>query len=129
MMRLNKTNGLSFIEVLISLLLISLIFFVLDGAQFYVMKEAKAAYFFGMAINQINNAAERLTALKEYEGLDEQLIRWNAENQTVLPDGFGTISGHYPNYLISIYWGTLSHDCAKQKIGLSGCLRRKIQLA
>ncbi len=124
-----KITGFSLIEVLMSLLLISLILFGLDAAQLYSIQEAKTTYLFNTAMNQINNAEERLAALKTYEGLDEEITFWNSENQTALPSGFGNISGGFPNYQITIYWGDTSHDCTNQKIGASGCLRKIIQLA
>lgn len=124
-----NTNGSSLIEVLISLLLISLILFALDGEQIYSLKEIKIAYFASLATNQINNAIERLTAIKMNDGFVEQYMQWNLENQQLLPSGSGTITGVFPNYLITVYWGNVSHHCSKQIIGTSGCIRKKIQLA
>lgn len=128
-LRRNDTEGTSLIEVLISILLISLILFGLDGEQAYSLKEVKIAYFHSLAGNQINNAIERLATLKMSDGFDEQYAIWNSENQEILPFGFGTISGTFPNYLVTVYWGNINHDCAKQIIGTSGCIRKKIQLA
>jgi prepilin-type N-terminal cleavage/methylation domain-containing protein len=129
MLRSIKTKGFSLIEVLMSLLLISLILFGLDAGQIYTMNEVKILYFFNIAENQINNAIERLNALKMYDGVYEQLTIWNAENQTALPSGFGTISGVFPDYIVTIYWGNIPHHCEKEQIGPSGCLIKKIQLA
>jgi len=126
---LNKVNGLSLFEVLVSLLLISLILFGLETGQVYSIKQARMAWFLNTAMNQMNNATERLIALQTYGGLKEQTDLWNAENKRVLPSGFGTLSGAWPNYSVTIYWGKISHHCAKQKTGSSGCLRQKIQLA
>jgi len=127
-MKITRTKGFSLIEVLISLLLISLILFGLDAAQIYAIKEAKIAYFFNAAINQINNASERLAVLKMHDGLDQQITTWNAENQTLLPAGFGEIVGEFPHYIITIYWGNAPHHCEKQQIGPAGCLKKEIQL-
>ncbi len=106
----------------------SLILFGLDAAQIYSIKEAQTAWFYSLAINQINNAEERLIALKNYDDLDQEINLWNKENQTVLPNGFGTIIREPPNYIITIYWGKILHDCKKQQMGQSGCLTRKIRL-
>lgn len=128
MLRFSKNHGFSLIEVLISLLLISLILFGLDAGQFFTIKEANYAYFFSTAENQIRNGVQRLVALKGYEALDEQEANWNAENQKVLPQGWGIITGAFPNYTLSIYWGNIPHRCEKQKLGSSGCLTKKIYL-
>ncbi len=123
-----KVTGLSLMEVLVSLLLISLILFGLDAAALYAMKETKIAWFYSVAENQLNNAIERLVALKNNDGLEEQLNNWNRENKIVLPLGAGTITGSFPNYNIAIFWGKISHRCQKQKLGSSGCLSEKIVL-
>lgn len=123
-----KTTGFSLIEVLISLLLISLILFGLDAGQLYSIKEAEAGWFLNVANHQIANAIERLISLKTYDGLNEQLAQWNQENQAVLPSGGGNITGSFPDYVITVYWGNSSHHCKKQKIGSSGCIIRKISL-
>ncbi len=120
---------MQFIEVLISLLLIAFILFGLDGLQFYSLKLAKSAYFYNLAVNQLNNISERLSALQTDDGFMQQIAAWNTENQTVLPLGFGTVTGEFPNYIATIYWGTQLHHCAKKHVGEAGCLREKIQLA
>jgi Tfp pilus assembly protein PilV len=127
-MRLICIQGFSLLEAIISLFLVSILLFGLDAAQIYSLKESKNAYFSSMALNQINNGLERLIALENNEALQNQITIWNAENQAVLPDGFGTITGQYPNYIITVYWGGHLHHCQKQQVGSSGCLRKKIQM-
>ncbi len=129
MSSVSRSNGFSLIEALISLFLIALLLFGLDAAQLYSLKEARNAYFASVALNQINNGIERLIALNTHEGLDEQIAVWNTENQNVLPAGFGTITGQYPNYIITVYWGSHDHHCQKQQLGASGCLRKRMILA
>ncbi len=122
-------KGFTLLEVLISLFLMSLILCELDAAQIYSIREGRNAYLFSTAINQINNASERLAALKTHEGWDQEYMIWNRENEALLPSGFGTVNGDFPNYIITIYWGKISHHCEKTQIGPSGCLMKKIQLA
>lgn len=123
-----NTKGFSLIEVLVSLLLISLILFGLDATELYALKEAKIAWFYSVAANQISNARERLAALKSDEGIENELAEWNLENQIVLPLGSGNITGSFPNYRIIIHWGNHSESCNKQQLGSSGCLVEKISL-
>lgn len=121
-----RTVGFSLIEVLISLLLVSLILLGLDGAQFYALKQAKTAYFLNVATQQLQNLTERLAASQTPE---QPLALWNNENRQLLPSGFGTVNGESPNYTITIYWGRKKSQCASQQIGESGCLQENIQLA
>lgn len=131
-MKVNKKGrnwGVSLIEVLISLLLLSIVLFGLDAGQIYANKELKNAYFFSTGINQMHNAIERLLTLRDQTGLEQQIASWNKENQIVLPEGLGTITGRFPDYLITLSWGNASEPCVKQQIGSTGCLIQKIQLA
>jgi|SRR6185312_2312438 len=131
-MKVNKkrrNRGFSLIEVLISLLLLSIVLFGLDAEQIYSIKTVQNAYFFSIGANQMNNAVERLIALRAHAGLDEQIMDWNKENAALLPDGFGAIIGSFPEYIVTLSWGNTSHHCVKQQIGKIGCLRQTIQLA
>ncbi len=124
----HKKQGFSLIEVLISLLLISLILLGLDGMQLYSWKLTKTAYFYNVATNQLNNVMERLTVVQTADGFMQQVSAWNIENKAVLPMGYGTVTGAFPNYITTIYWGTQKHNCIKNHVGEAGCLREKIQL-
>jgi hypothetical protein len=124
----NKTKGTGLIEVLMSLLLISLILFGLEAGEIYSLREAKILWFVTTARNQISNITERLSTLQMNEGITELVDTWNAENKIVLPSGFGTLTGSWPHFNVTIYWGTKSHHCAKQITGTAGCLKEKIQL-
>lgn len=121
-------NGFSLIEVLISLLLISLILFGFEAGQLYAMRETQLMRLLSTAMNQMNNAEERLIALKKASGLQEQIMAWNAENERNLPSGFGTVSGMWPRYRVTVYWGNKSHHCANNTAGISGCITKNIQL-
>jgi len=133
-MRLINTQGFSLIEAMISLFLVALMLFGLDATQLYALKESDNLYFLSTALNQMNNGIERLIGLahsnnsNNSDDLAHQLAAWNMENQSVLPVGFGTITGQYPNYIITVYWGNHPPHCQKQQIGSSGCLRKKLQL-
>ena len=128
-LHIERLKGFSLIEVLISLVLISLILLGLDAIQINALREAKIACMITTARYQIENAEERLSALGLHDGLLEQLAIWNAENQSVLPQGFGTITGYFPYYVITVYWGNSPHVCATVQSGRSGCLRKTIHLA
>ena len=124
-MRLSRILGFSLIEVLISLLLISLILLGLDAMQYASLRQIKETYFLHVASNQLQNLKERLFVSQQ----SPQIFLWNEENKKVLPAGFGTLSGEFPNYILTIYWGKKTHQCKKNQLGESGCLIEKIHVA
>ncbi len=110
------SSGFSFIEVLISLGLLSFIFIGLEGAGLYAIHSEQEAWQLAIAMNQIDGMVERLYTLTSDHGLQAKLADWNQENSLVLPHGKGVIAGHYPAYIITIYWDK-SQSC-QQKIML-----------
>jgi len=119
--------GLSLIEVLISLLLLSLALLGLDAMNVMALRANRAAYFLGVATNQLQVMTDRLRVFKDTVSLDQQLLYWNVQNQQVLPEGYGTIRGHHPVYTLTIYWGNMpKDDCPKPQLGQSGCLQEKM---
>lgn len=118
-MKLFKHYGTSLVEILISILLISLILLGLDGAQLTSMQQANLAYTYSVAAQQVININERLKAANFFE----QIVHWNSENQQILPQGRGVLSGEY----ILIYWGNTPDGCVQNRIQEEGgCLRQKI---
>lgn len=128
-MQINHINGFSLIEVLISLLLFALILFSLDGLQFYSLKLAKTAYYSHVAVNQLNNLTERLKALQTEEGFMQEVLTWNEENRSVLPEGFGTVTGVFPEYSATLCWDNKTIHSLEKPMREKECLNEKIQLA
>lgn len=124
-MNLSKL-GTSLIEVMISLLLLSIFLFGLDATQITALSHTKAAYFFSVAVQQVKQMGERLIACKKNH-CDQQITLWNQQNAEVLPQGRGKVSGSYPDYLITLFWGNKKREvCQQNKIGKEGCLQLKI---
>jgi hypothetical protein len=118
-------SGSSLIEIIICLFILSLLLLGLDAMQLTSLREAKAAYYFSVATQQLNAMNERLHVVAE-GNYDEQLALWNRQNQQVLPQGRGTIEGDYPSVNLAIFWGNgnkMAQECNKNKIGQSGCLQ------
>ena len=111
-------RGTSLIEVLISLLLLSLFLLGFDAMQMASLRAAKADYYFHVATSQLEFIRERLIIAKN---IHEELANWNQLNQQVLPQGIGFIEGDYPNFHISVAWGGL-HSCKQNKVGRTGCV-------
>lgn len=120
---MKKVIGTSLIEVMISLLLLSIFMLGLDAMQLTSLTQARNAYFYSVATQQLNQMAERLLACQEIN-CDEQAAIWNQQNAQVLPRGRGNISGHYPDYVITLFWGSYhSLSCEQNKIGQEGCIQ------
>lgn len=114
---------MSLIEVLISIFILSCILLGVNAMQVLALREAKSAYYFDVAMQQIHVITERLNVIKN-SNIDQALVVWNQQNAQVLPNGKGVVRGEYPLFDIVIFWGKYSHlvTCKKNQIGLSGCL-------
>lgn len=122
-MRHSLTSGIALFEVLVSLLLLSLLFFGLDGVELSALYLNRKAYFAALAEQQVDNLEERLRLVGAGAGLDQALRAWNAENQQILPQGRGRLSGHYPDYRITLAWGKAGERfCAESQEGEAGCV-------
>jgi Tfp pilus assembly protein PilV len=117
--------GFSLIEVLISLLLLSFILLGFDATEMYSVRAIRAAYYFDVATNQLNNMYERLRMLGADDDVSSQIIMWNKENQIVLPQGRGQVLGHFPDYTIIVYWGNIPM-CTHNQLGNSGCINQHL---
>lgn len=115
-------EGSSLIEILISLLILSILLLGVDAMQITSLRETRASYYFSVATQQLQIMSERLHSLKARD-INEQLTQWNKQNNEVLPQGHGVISGDYPHFTLTIFWGNAdTNECNKNKIGQSGCL-------
>lgn len=124
---MQKPTGTTFIEVLISLFIISFILLGMVALQLVSLQKSKSAYYFSVAAEQMISMKERIYSMSEPE-IDNQFLIWNKQNQDLLPQGRGVISGRFPTYLISIFWGNTNEtECIKSKTGPSGCLSLSIK--
>ena len=124
------THGMSLIEVLVSLFLMSLMFLGMDALGFYTVKTDKNIWIQRVAQNQFENMRQRLYALYDGEGLDEQVLLWNKQNTEVLPNGKGKVVGTFPSYILQLAWGNTSLDepCGKNIKNESGCIQEELIL-
>jgi prepilin-type N-terminal cleavage/methylation domain-containing protein len=121
-------DGFSLLEVLISLILLSIITLGFGAAEIEALRTTRAAHDFSIAVNQVTNAKELLRILEPRQKLNQIITRWNDENQQVLPQGRGDISGNFPRYTIRVYWGEKQNECDQPRWGTTGCLRLDIRL-
>lgn len=111
-----KQSGFNLIEVLISLLLLSLVLLGFESMEVSAIRASHAAYFFTVATNQMQNLYERLFALKDLQNLSEQIQIWNQQNKFLFPQAKSEVVGQYPSYSVNICWG--HSECIKSKINL-----------
>lgn len=127
-----KINGFSLIEVLISLLLLSIVLLGLDGMEIYALRENRDAYYFSQAENQLQSMIERLRVAGPYSDLNQQIKIWNQQNLAVLPQGKGYVKRNFPTYNVTIFWGekTNKRTCHHEMIKGQAlkCLSEEIQL-
>lgn len=122
--------GFSLIEILVSLILLSLLLLGTEAVQYIALRDTKTAYYVSVAHTQLNNMAERIKVSTKND-LDEQFIYWNKQNKAVLPQGRGTITRDGSICVLSLFWGSTKNvdECYQNKIGPHGCLRLVINSA
>lgn len=120
---MNTQSGSSFIEILISMSILSIVLLGMDAMIIHAIRETKSAYYFAVATQQIDNFIERLHTFDHSEW-EAQLACWNKENMLVLPQGHGELSDNS----IMIFWGkNTQQECKKNRIGQSGCVHITIK--
>lgn len=120
---IQRLAGFSFMEILVSLFLFSLILYSFDRLEIYALRQHQQAYFFNIATLQYLNMVERLRALQSSAGLSEQVVEWNRQNHLILPQGQGSVRGYFPTFTVSLYWGKPTAECNRPT---STCLEEKI---
>ena len=129
-MKNKSSQGFSFIEVLISLFILALVFLGLDAMEISALREDNNALILSIAVNQLISMTEILYAFAPSRELNERINSWNAQNKKILPKGIGKVTGTFPNYVITIYWGNVKQrkSCKQNRLGTNGCLRKKISI-
>lgn len=97
-------KGFSLLEVLLTLMLISLGFIGIIGMQLTAVKSSKESYLRSLANNQLLSMAERLHANESTSARSSELIAWNKENSELLPEGKGNFSCSAAVCTLIIQW-------------------------
>ncbi len=120
--------GFSLIEVLVSLMLLSLALLGMDAMEIFALRENRSAYYFSLANAQMESITEHLRAIGLVD--NASIIRaWNKENSILLPQGVGVVQGQFPTYAATLFWGDpKTNECKITKKGNSGCLKKIINL-
>lgn len=121
-----KQTGFSLLEVIISILIFSIALLGLDALGILTLRENLSTYYTSLAVQQIQNIEERLSALGSSAGTEEQIKLWNLQNQTILPFGKGKVAGQYPQYAISLCWGNSVSDVRSGE--KTGCIQEEFSV-
>ena len=100
-----RTYGFTLIEILISLFILSFIMLSFNGILLHTKLHTYDEYYYSIASQQMITIIERLHALSDSEGINDQLNTWNSQNMQVLPKSEGIIDGSYPFYTVTLHWG------------------------
>lgn len=116
--------GFTLIEVLVSLLILSLILITFDEMERIAGQKNREAYLMSVASSQLHNMSERLKALANHQDFNQQIAIWNQQNAMVLPNGIGFVLGSYPVYQVSLFWGrkTTQQICRGIQRGEINCM-------
>ena len=115
-------KGFTVIEILVSLSLLALLSLTLLATVVSVLSMSRSHYVATLAINQLDNLYDRLQLLGNTVNLPAQVHAWNEDNQQQLA-GFGAVSGTFPYYTVSLYWGKADISACSSLTPQGGCLR------
>lgn len=113
--------GASMIEFMISLFILSIMLLGVDAVEMLALKGAVQSYYLAFAVRQVSVIQERLI-LSDEKDARIWLIPWNRQNKESLPDGWGELSGTFPDPKLKICWKQGHGLFQKQEVS-SFCLQ------
>lgn len=114
---MRRVLGVTLIEVLVSLIILSIMLLGVDAMQLSGLREAKIALYYAEATQQLRLIQEKLSISQEANA-QEAIAAWNVQNAEVLPQGRGTVK----QGVVNVFWGEAATSCPVNHIGLSGCV-------
>jgi prepilin-type N-terminal cleavage/methylation domain-containing protein len=122
---MSTQQGLSLIEILVSLCIFSLLLFGVNSAQFAALRAAKQSYWLALAQAQLMTLNERLQVTPPNQ-FQEVIQAWQSNTALLMPHGRGEISGYPPDVLATIFWGDTNKNCLNHPSPNDGCLQMEI---
>jgi len=113
-------NGFTLLEVMISLLLLSIVLLGVDAAQVVVMRESRGIFYFNLASVMALNMSEYLVA--HHGDVSGYERKWRLNIEEILPMSAGRVSGSQSTYTVKVAWGGAVLECLKSKQGAKGCV-------
>jgi hypothetical protein len=120
--------GFTFMEVLMTLCLFSILFFVIGKSELVVFNAHQNAYFETLATVQLQNISE-LTFWR-IANFSNFYREWNRENQFILPGGRGEMILKGSMTVFRLYWrSVIKHGlwrCQVKPIAHQACLEMRL---
>ena len=112
-----KKRGFTLFEVLVSMTLLAILLLGLDVMEVYSLQRSLDTHYRQLALRQLRNAENRLGMIGAEGDFNEQSYQWKLENEAVLPQAKGLISGSYPSYTLSLCWATRTITSTEEQKG------------
>ena len=96
--------GLTLLEVMISLLLLSIILCGMDGLAISSLRQTRHSYLLQVALNEGQSMRDYLLACTAQTDIESAQQRWQQQIAALLPGGKEFIVGHYPYFSIMLAW-------------------------
>lgn len=106
--------GFSLIEILISLLLLSILMMGFEATSLYAVREIREAYFLSYAQNQMASLADYVRA-HQLRVSPDFLENWNQQNKDILPKVTSQIIEGETFYKVELCWKE-QNNCLRENI-------------
>lgn len=97
-------KGFALLEILITLVILSIGLLAIAGMQLSALRHSQDAYLHSVAATQLQSLLERLRVNQSDAKRGAELIEWNAINARLLPHGAGTYTCHDNACTAHISW-------------------------
>lgn len=122
------SRGFTYIELLISISLLSFLFLGMHAMQASSLHQAKGVFYSQIAKEELENLSEILS-IASSDQHQEIIEEWKREVESALPGGNGEVDSDLSVWRAVVYWGNGNAlSCKKNKAGESGCLRQEIAI-
>jgi type IV pilus assembly protein PilV len=97
-------SGFSFVEVLVTLLILALGLLAIAGLEITALKQTQQAYYRSIATLQIISMLERLRANQTATTHERELSHWNQQNNLLLPKSHGDYVCAEKLCTVTLHW-------------------------
>lgn len=101
-LKMKLSKGLTLVEVLVSLLLVTIAMLTVVNLQVMAFRQAKVAYYRDLAIQQLSLAVGLIRA--SHEHYQKQYKNWQRQTEKLLPHSHGTIARSHDIFHIAVTW-------------------------
>lgn len=105
-------QGMTLLEVMVSLFILSVGFAGFYAMQFTALSETRNAFYLAVAVNQMRGFENIFVTRDDFRGIAFE--EWVQQNKTLLPNAISEISESNDSSIVSLCWG--NHVCLKKQI-------------